>query len=113
MRETEFLFQQGFALRARPGVTLDRAAHPLSGQCIGVGLAFNQDEASRAAVFGVGFVHRVSGGAGAGEGVENSRVIHTSDIHHALDQISWLWRIKYISAIKHCPKFGLGLSHRI
>ena len=69
--EGDFFFEQGFALRAAPGIAVDGAAHPFSGQPVSVILAFDQDEAAVATVFGVGPEHGVGGGAAAGEGVED------------------------------------------
>ncbi len=74
MGERDFFFQQRLALRAFPSVTLDGAAHALGREAVGVVLAFDQDEAAVAAVFGVGLEHRVGGGAGAGEAVEDEGV---------------------------------------
>ena len=75
LAEGDLLFEQRLALRADPGVALDRPTHALGGQPVGVILAFNEDEAATAAVLRVGLEDGVRRGAGAGEGVEDQRVL--------------------------------------
>ena len=115
--EGDLLFQQCLALRTQPGIALDGAAHPFGGEAVGIVLAFHQDEAAAAVVAGVGFQHRVGGGAGAGEGVEDEGVRCGSNADNPIQQFHWLWcgewgffPTKNLSQLFLCPVAVIDLA---